>query len=125
MRDLVGSVGAATLTMLAVFTVLHARTPPPPDDSRNVWDGVYTVEQATRGEALYKKECGACHGDLLTAGEMPPPLAGRAFRHNWNGLTVGNLFEPIRKTMPTNKPGKQARDVGARGSGGDPWLTTG
>ena len=105
--------GAAILVALAAFTVSHAGMPlpSPRDDSRSVWDGVYTTEQAKRGESLYKKECGACHGDMLTGGEMAPPLAGGAFLSNWNGLTVGDLFERIRKTMPTNKPGRLARPV--------------
>ncbi len=108
MRALACAVGAAILTVLAALTVAGAG---PRDDSRSVWDGVYTAEQAKRGEPLYKKECGACHGDLLTGGEMAPPLAGGAFLSNWNGLTVGDLFERIRKTMPTQKPGKLARNV--------------
>ena len=33
---------------------------------RTVWDGVYTREQAQRGEKLYEQECGRCHGDDLT-----------------------------------------------------------
>ena len=45
----------------------------PPE--RSVWDGVYSEEQATRGEALYQAECGSCRGPLLDGGEMAPPLA--------------------------------------------------
>ena len=30
--------------------------------SRSVWDGVYTDEQAKRGQTLYGKECSSCHG---------------------------------------------------------------
>jgi cytochrome c len=81
--------------------------------SRSVWDGVYTTEQSKRGEALYARECASCHGDLLTGGEQAPPLAGGEFLSNWNGLTLGDLFERIRKTMPMNKPGKLTREVNA------------
>ena len=103
-------------TLLAVLVVvglagMATSAHPPQETSRSVWDGVYTAEQAKRGEALYKKECGACHGDMLSGGEMAPPLAGGAFLSNWNGLTVGDLFERIRKTMPTQKPGKLSRTV--------------
>ncbi len=80
---------------------------------RSVWDGVYTEDQAERGQPLYRKECGVCHGDLLTGGEMAPPLAGGDFLANWNGLTVGDLVERIRKTMPPNKPGKLSRTAHA------------
>lgn len=83
------------------------------ETTRSVWDGVYTNEQAKRGEGLYARECASCHGDLLTGGEQAPPLAGGEFLANWNGLTVGDLFDRIRKTMPMNKPGKLSREVNA------------
>ena len=80
---------------------------------RSVWDGVYTEEQAKRGQALYSEHCAECHGEYLTGGEMAPPLAGGEFMANWNGLTAGYLFERIRTTMPLTKPGKLSRDVNA------------
>lgn len=83
------------------------------DVSRSVWDGVYSTEQSKRGQESYVKECAGCHGDLLTGGEQAPPLAGGEFLSNWNGLTLGDLFERIRKTMPMNKPGKLSREVNA------------
>jgi len=73
--------------------------------ARSVWDGVYTAEQANRGESAYKRECARCHGDTLTGGEAAPPLAGGEFLANWNGLTVGDLFERIRISMPADRPG--------------------
>src|SRR2546429_8929685 len=78
----------------------------PAADSRSVWDGVYTEEQAKRGESVYHKECAACHGDMLIGGESAPPLTGGAFLANWNGLSVGDLFDRIRKTMPQSAPGR-------------------
>jgi len=82
-------------------------------ESRSVWDGVFTEEQARRGEALYHKECKSCHGETLAGGESAPPLTGGAFLSNWNGLTLGDLFERIRKTMPQNSPGKLNRQQNA------------
>jgi mono/diheme cytochrome c family protein len=78
--------------------------------SRSVWDGVYTTDQANRGQALYANECALCHGTDLTGGESAPPLAGGDFQSNWNGLTVGDLFERIRTTMPASRPGRLNRD---------------
>ncbi|MBI4487062.1 MAG: c-type cytochrome, partial [Acidobacteria bacterium] len=43
--------------------------------TRSVSDGVYTAEQAQRGQALYKTQCLACHGDKLQ-GVVGPMLAG-------------------------------------------------
>ena len=40
--------------------------------------GVYTAEQATKGEALYKEVCAACHGDNLEGQGSFPSLHGVA-----------------------------------------------
>jgi cytochrome c len=77
--------------------------------TRSVWDGVYTEEQAKRGEPLYRQKCASCHGDKLTGGESAPPLAGGQFLSNWNGLTLDVLFERIRLTMPSDNPAKVGR----------------
>jgi mono/diheme cytochrome c family protein len=81
------------------------------DASRSVWDGIYTADQATRGQASYNSECASCHGDQLNGGEMAPPLAGGEFMSNWNGLTVGDVFERVRTSMPPGVPGKVGRDA--------------
>jgi len=54
---------------------------------------------------LYGASCAKCHGDTLTGGEAAPPLTGGEFLANWNGLTVGDLFERIRISMPADRPG--------------------
>ncbi len=76
---------------------------------RSVWDGVYTEEQAKRGETLYQKECAKCHGVSLTGGEEAPPLSGEGFLANWNGTTAGDLAERIRTTMPPDAIGRLSR----------------
>jgi S-disulfanyl-L-cysteine oxidoreductase SoxD len=83
------------------------------EGSRSVWDGAYTADQAKRGSALYAKECASCHGGELSGGEEAPPLAGDGFLANWNGLTVGDLFERIRKSMPQQRPGSLSRQTNA------------
>ena len=82
-------------------------------ESRSVWDGVYTEEQAKRGETLYSKECASCHGGTLMGGGGASPLTGGTFLSNWNGLTVGDLFERIRKTMPQGSLGKLTKQQDA------------
>jgi S-disulfanyl-L-cysteine oxidoreductase SoxD len=95
------------LAPISVAWVLFAQT------SRSVWDGVYTVEQAKRGSDTYMAECASCHGTDLTGGDSAPPLMGGEFTSNWNGLTVGDLFERLRTSMPANNPGKLSRDKNA------------
>jgi S-disulfanyl-L-cysteine oxidoreductase SoxD len=81
--------------------------------TRSVWDGVYSEDQAKRGSALYAKQCASCHGAELTGGESAPALVGDGFLSNWNGTTVGDLFERIRKSMPQDDPGKLSRQQNA------------
>jgi predicted methyltransferase/mono/diheme cytochrome c family protein len=84
----------------AVFaTALAAKQP------RTVWDGVYTSAQATRGAALYEVECAGCHGTNGIGGGMAPSLVGAAFSANYDGLTVGDLFDRNRTTMPPGNEG--------------------
>ena len=82
-------------------------------ESRSVWDGVYTEEQAKRGEEVYHKECASCHGDTLVGGGGAAPLTGGSFLSNWNGLTLGDLFDRIRKTMPQGNLGKLTKQQDA------------
>ena len=81
--------------------------------TRSAWDGVYTTEQAKRGDQLDHGQCASCHGEMLTGGESAPPLAGGEFLSNWNGLTVGDLFERIRVSMPQDHPGRLSRQENA------------
>ncbi len=80
---------------------------------RSVWDGVFTADQATRGQGRYKQLCASCHGEMLEGGESSPPLAGGEFLSNWNALSVGDLFDRTRSTMPQNKPGTLSREAAA------------
>lgn len=71
---------------------------------RSVWDGVYTEAQATRGAEVYKSACSECHGADLSGDGFAPALTGGEFAGNWNELSVGDLFERIRISMPPTGP---------------------
>ena len=86
--------------VLALGSAVHAQPP-----TKSIWDGVFTDEQANRGKGLYSENCASCHGSELTGGEMAPPLSGGEFMSGWDGLTIGDLFERIRISMPQNAPG--------------------
>lgn len=76
---------------------------------KSQWDGVYTEAQAKRGEGLYAQYCASCHGPDLAGGEMAPGLTGGEFTANWNDLSLGDLYERIRISMPQNAPGSLSR----------------
>jgi mono/diheme cytochrome c family protein len=66
--------------------------------------GVYTDAQATRGADTYNKECASCHGAGLEGDGFAPALSGTEFLSNWNGTTLGDLFDRIRISMPPGGP---------------------
>ena len=74
------------------------------EQGSTTWSGVYTEEQATSGAAVYAKVCSECHLDDLAGDGFAPALRGPEFMSNWNGLTVGDLFERIRVSMPPSEP---------------------
>jgi S-disulfanyl-L-cysteine oxidoreductase SoxD len=73
--------------------------------ARSVNEGVYTADQAKRGEGVYKEQCAACHGDNLEGSGPMPPLAGKDFLMNWEGKTLGDVYEKVQTTMPATAPG--------------------
>jgi cytochrome c553 len=77
------------------------------------WDGIYTTEQAQRAEPMYTKLCATCHGAALEGGEMAPPLAGSDFAQNWDTLSMYELVERMRTTMPQEDPGSLSRQQNA------------
>lgn len=89
-----GVVLAASVVGLSAQTATH-----------NVWDGVYTVDQATQGKAVFADKCATCHGPDLNGAEMAPPLVGATFLGDWVGQSADDLFTRIHTTMPANDPG--------------------
>src|SRR5258708_29822615 len=80
---------------------------------RSIWDGIYTDSQAARGEAGFRESCASCHGQKLEGRGQIPPLAGSDFISNWNGMTVGDLFEKIQVSMPADRPGQLSKEQNA------------
>lgn len=69
-----------------------------------VWDGVYTDDQAARGEAVYENHCSACHLVDLGGSLEVRPLAGDRFMEDWREDTLDTLFTRIRTLMPFDNP---------------------
>lgn len=66
----------------------------PPDSTL---DGLYTTEQAQRGEALYAQHCARCHSRQ--------EFSGRLFDSVWSGQSLYALYNRIATTMPMDQPG--------------------
>lgn len=106
----IASVLTSGAVALALFTATTMAQAP-----KSVSEGVYTAEQAKRGEGLYKEQCAACHGDNLEGSGPMPALAGPDFAKSWKGKSVADLFDKTHSTMPATAPGslteKQTADI--------------
>lgn len=80
------------------------------DVGKSVWQGIYTSEQAERGSAVYAQRCGACHGAALNGTGEAPALIGGEFVSHWDTMTVGDLYDRVRTTMPQNDPQSLTRE---------------
>ena len=87
----------------------QAPSPSSTEPPQSVWDGIYTEEQANRGGALYAQRCARCHAPDLTGGEIAPALNSGEFKSNWSGLSIDDLFERIKVSMPQDNPGSLSR----------------
>lgn len=101
---------AALAAVLAVSVLSIAMSGQGP---KSVWDGVYTDEQAKRGEALYMTHCAECHADGLTGQEQAPALTGVSFAATWEGAKLSDLLEQMRTSMPEKNPGSLSRQQNA------------
>lgn len=87
--------GAIICALLASVSALDAQ---PVAQSTSA--GVFTEEQAKRGEVAYKEHCAGCHGvDLQSTDREVPHLTGASFKR-WIGKSVGEKFEDARDNMP-------------------------
>jgi hypothetical protein len=96
------------LTVLTVFcgpALVFAQDPsanPARSTALTTRTGVFTDQQASRGESIYRNSCLACHIDT--------DHTGAAFKQNWDTRTAFDLFEIIRTTMPNDDPGRLPRE---------------
>jgi S-disulfanyl-L-cysteine oxidoreductase SoxD len=95
---------------IAIGTLASAGRGADADFTSSVWDGVYTDVQATRGAGAYTEHCALCHGASLGGVGEAPALTGARFISDFDGLSLGELFDRIRTTMPLNNPAGLSRD---------------
>ena len=85
---------AALLALPSAATPAQSTVP-----RRSTQAGVYTAEQAARGQDTYATLCTGCH----TAAAH----TGVAFEH-WDGHSLSELYGYISTKMPKNEPGSLA-----------------
>lgn len=69
----------------------------PSGNPTTIWDGVYSGEQAQRGEQAAWAHCFSCH--------LPLDWGNPAFMQSASTWRLGDLFNTISRTMPYDTPG--------------------
>jgi mono/diheme cytochrome c family protein len=64
--------------------------------------GVYTVEQAAKGEEAYGANCMGCHNTAAHTGD--------AFMNGWAGRPLAELYGFISAAMPKTEPGSLSKE---------------
>jgi S-disulfanyl-L-cysteine oxidoreductase SoxD len=96
------------LPVLAIFLVpapsgaQDSSSKSAPSSALTTLAGVYTEQQASKGESIYVGLCLYCHDEW--------DHTGPAFKQNWDTRTAFDLFEIIRTTMPNDDPGRLPRE---------------
>ena len=72
MRPMKIHIAAAVLIPLATAALLQSNARA--QETKSVWDGVYSDAQATRGKTAYSEQCASCHGPELTGGANRIPV---------------------------------------------------
>ena len=102
-------IALAISPVLLIVALSGARPAESGANDRTTWDSVYTQEQAARGQLAYAATCSRCHQESLGGADESPALAGGTFLSKWSGLTVGDLHDRVRTTMPPSDPGTYGR----------------
>ena len=66
-------------------------------EKKSVNAGVYTAEQADRGQALYRSKCASCHA--------PNRFTDDFFYQSFAGKPLWEMFDVISDSMPEDNPG--------------------
>ncbi|MDH5758340.1 MAG: cytochrome c [Gemmatimonadota bacterium] len=75
-------------------------TAPAPSQAATAGAGIFTADQASRGEAVFQNVCSECH--------YASEFRGRAFQATWEERTVRDFYRQIVRTMPDGEPGSLA-----------------
>jgi cytochrome c553 len=100
------------LAVTAVAAVTAATEPTAvAAQSKTVWDGVYTKQQADRGNASFATYCARCHGAEPNGGEEGRSLTGKPFWESFRENTVDHLLDYVSKNMPNGAGGTLAANT--------------
>ncbi len=74
-------------------------------DYTTVWNGIYTPDQALRGQDAFELHCLRCHETDIDAANPDARFRGHMFMERWREYDLVSLYDFIRLTMPRRDPG--------------------
>lgn len=86
----------ASVVIVGVWLIAGAYVAQAGQD-RSVNDGVYSEDQAARGQTAFERNCTNCHDTAR--------FTGAEFVQNWSGKPLADLYVIMRTTMPEDNPG--------------------
>lgn len=87
----------AILALLTACSEPEPQAPLPPPAPTSSLDGIFTADQAARGEGLFNTHCVRCHSIREFTGE--------AYATTWQDGPLSALYLRIANTMPLDQPG--------------------
>lgn len=96
----IGAVAVLALTQACSSTQVTADALRSSESVSSTRDGAFTTAQAERGRQVYDNHCASCH----------PAQFYEAQLAIWENATVGEFFEALSATMPSENPGALASD---------------
>lgn len=103
-RTLVAA-GVPIVVAVLCHEPVASQTPAP-----NIWNGVFTADQARQGQEEFEETCARCHNSDLS-GDRGPALKGDRFMTSWGSRDVYRLFSKIKEAMPPNRPGSMSDEA--------------
>jgi mono/diheme cytochrome c family protein len=105
-------VGAGLVAAGAICTVALSAQGDAGEDAK-IWAGVYSADQAQRGQKIYEALCTRCHALDLMGGRGAgggPALKDTNFWVVWERQPVASILSKIQRTMPADSPGSLRDD---------------
>jgi len=81
-----------------------------PAAARTTTAGIYSSEQADRGQAVFDAKCQSCHGAEFEGGTLAPALKGSEFLTPFQGKPLRRIYSRILSTMPPDDVGSLAEN---------------
>ena len=94
-----------SIAIVAAIATAPVASAQEPAAARTTTAGIYSSEQADRGQAVFDAKCQSCHGAEFEGGTLAPALKGSEFLTPFQGKPLRRIYSRIISTMPPDDIG--------------------